>query len=197
MAGKRKTRKPTHLPSPRGRRGHKAVNEQPGLREWLTQNYCKAKPKPTLKQLMEKLKGTGFSIGRTAAWEFDVEFQLRQIEKDHVLALAKAYNESGSDGQVLDIETAIATFGSAKIFQELLEAAGDKLTPRSLELLETFRGLQSSSSQRERTKFAVDRGVRRTAARIKREVQELLQKRPEELKALLKAIDQAAAEVRA
>lgn len=194
MAIKKRTRKPAHLPEPRGRRGHKAIDEQPDLRKWLIENYCKATPKPTLKDLMEKLKGTGFSIGRTAVWAFDVEFQVRQAEKDFLLDLAKKYNETAADGEVLDIETAIATFGATKIFSELLMAAGGKLGDRELELLDVFRKLQSSSSMRERTKFAIDRGARRTAARIKRETQELLQKHPELLKAMLKVIDQAAAE---
>lgn len=196
MAGKRTKKKEVRLPEPRGRRGHKAVDEQPGLREWLIDNYCKASPKPTLDQLRGKLKGTGYSIGRTAVWEFDVEFQIRQAEKDFLLDLAKQYNETAAEGEVLDIETAIATFGSAKIFAELLETAGDKLNDRSLSLLDVFRKLQSSSSQRERTKFAVDRGVRRTAARIKRELQELLQKHPDTLKQVMKMIDQAATEAR-
>jgi len=196
VAGKRTKKKEVRLPEPRGRRGHKAVDEQPGLREWLIDNYCKASPKPTLDQLRGKLKGTGYSIGRTAVWEFDVEFQIRQAEKDFLLDLAKQYNETAAEGEVLDIETAIATFGSAKIFAELLETAGDKLNDRSLSLLDVFRKLQSSSSQRERTKFAVDRGVRRTAARIKRELQELLQKHPDTLKQVMKMIDQAATEAR-
>ena len=196
MAEKRKKKSRVRIPEPRGRRGHKAVDEQPGLRDWLIENYCKASPKPTLNELREKLKGSGYSIGRTAAWEFDVEFQLRQAEKDFLLDLAKQYNETAAAGEVLDIETAIATFGSAKIYAELLETAGEKLSQRSLALLDVFRKLQSSSSQRERTKFAVDRGVRRTAARIRREMQELLRKDPDTLKRVLKAIDQAAAEAR-
>lgn len=184
------------LPEPRGRRGHSAVDDQPGLREWLIENYCKATPRPTLDEVKEKLKATGFAIGRTAVWEFDIEFRLRQAEKDFLLDLAKQYNETAADGQVLDIETAIATFGSARIFAELLENAGEKLSERDLGLLDVFRKLQSSSSMRERTKFAVDRGLKAMAIRFRQEMQALLKKDPDTLRKVLRTIESTTEELR-
>ncbi len=194
---KTKEMKSLRLPEPRGRRGHKTVDDQPGLRDWLIENYCKVKPRPTLNEVIEKLKGTGFAIGRTAVWEFDIEFRLRQAEKDFLLDLAKQYNETAADGQVLDIETAIATFGSARIFAELLERAGEKLSERDLELLDVFRKLQSSSSTRERTKFAVDRGLKAMAIRFRQEMQALLKKDPETLRKVLRTIEATTEELRA
>jgi len=194
VAGKR-TKKKVRLPEPRGRRGHKAVNEQPGLREWLKERLLR-RPRPTLDEIMKELEGTDYSVGRTAVWEFEVAFELEKARLEHVLDLAKKFNATIESSEILDVETAIANFGSTKLFDELLAKAGEPSGLTVADMLTLFSKLQSSSSQRERTKFAVDRGVKRTAAHIRREMQELLQKQPDLLKRMLAVVDQAAAEAR-
>lgn len=193
MAGKRT--KKVRLPEPRGRRGHKAVNEQPGLRDWLKERLLR-RPRPTLDEIMQELKGTAYAVGRTAVWEFEVAFELEKARLEHVLDLAKKFNATIESSEILDVETAIANFGSTKLFDELLAKAGEPSGLTVADMLTLFSKLQSSSSQRERTKFAVDRGVKRTAAHIRREMQELLQKQPDLLKRMLAVVDQAAAEAR-
>jgi hypothetical protein len=192
-AKKRARKPPAHLPEPRGRRGHKAVDENPALNKWLRE-ALQRRPVPTLDALVNESKACGFAIGRTAIWDFRVAFEAEQERKQLVLDLAKEYNSSSADGQVLDIETAIATLASARIFQELLDKSS--MDAESRELLELFRKLQSSSSQRERTRMYVDRGIRATALRIRAEMQQLLKKDPDTLRRVLAVIDQAAAEVR-
>ncbi len=195
MATKRTKRKksPARLPEPRGRRGHKAVEEDPQLRQWLVE-ALQRRPAPTLDELVTEAKTTGFAVGRTAIWEFRVAFEAERARKQLVLDLAKQYNETTDDGRVLDIETAIANFASARIFQQLLDK--NSLDAEARELLELFRRLQSSSSQRERTRFHVERGIRATTLRIRAQMQELLKKDPETLRRVLAAVDRAAAEVR-
>lgn len=193
MAAKKRT--PARLPEPRGRRGHKAVDDQPALKEWL-RDRLKASPLPTLDEIMEELKGTGFAIGRTAVWEFKVRLEMEKARLANVVELARSYNSSIENGDVLDIETMIANFGASKMLEDLLTRAGEGLSANDLTILDAFRKLQTSSSTRERAKFAVDRGLKAMSARIRREMQELLKKDPDTLRRVLKAIENAATEVR-
>jgi hypothetical protein len=195
MASKKKeTTPPVPIPpEKRGRRGHKAIDDDPALRLWL-EEALQRRPTPTLDDLVGEARNTGFAVGRTAVWEFRVAFVAEQERKKLVLDLAKQYNDVSTDGHVLDIETAIATFASARIFQELLDKSS--LDSDARELLELFRKLQSSSSQRERARFAVERGVKAAMIRIRAAAQDILKRDPETLRRLLHAFDQAAAEVR-
>lgn len=195
MATKRKTtRRPKPVPPERrGRRGHKAVDDDPALREWLTEQL-QQRPAPTLNELVEKSRTTGFSIGRTAIFEFRLAFKAEQERKRLMLDLAQEFNDSANDGNVLDVETAVSTLATSRIYQKLLERA--ELDAEAMELLDLFRKLQSSSSQRERTRFAVERGIRATMIRIRAQMQEILKKDPDTLRRVLAAIDQAANEVR-
>ena len=189
---KRGKKSPVRLPEPRGRRGHKAVDEDPKLRAWL-KAALQRRPAPTLEDLVEEARSTGFSIGRTAIWEFRVAFEAECARKELVFDLAERFN-SGKDGSVLEIETAIATMASSRIYQQLLDKS--TIDSEARELLELFRKLQSSSSQRERTRMYVDRGIRATTQKIRAEMQALLRKDPDTLRRVLSVIDQAAAEVR-
>jgi hypothetical protein len=192
-AKKRGRKKPKHLPEPRGRRGHKAVDEDPELRAWL-KAALQRRPAPTLDDLVEEARSTGFAIGRTAIWEFRVAFEAECARKDLVFDLAERFNSGNAGGSVLEIETAIATMASSRIYQQLLDKS--TIDSEARELLELFRKLQSSSSQRERTRMYVDRGIRATTQKIRAEMQELLRKDPDTLRRVLSVIDQAAAEVR-
>lgn len=193
MAAKRKKKPGPIPPEKRGRRGKKAVDETPALRKWL-EEALQRRPVPTLDELVEEAKSTGYSIGRTAVWEFRVAFEAEQARKKLVLDLADQYNRTSSDGRVLDIETAIATLASSRIFQQLLDKG--QIDAEARELLELFRKLQSSSSQRERTRMYVERGIRATTLRIRAQMQKLLKKDPDTLRRVLEAVDNAAAEVR-
>lgn len=192
MSTKRTKRKPKP-PEPRGRRGHKAVDDDPKLRAWLLE-ALQRRPAPTLDDLVDEARSTGFAIGRTAIWEFRVAYEAERARKELVLDLAEQYNSASADGSVLQIETAIATLASARIFQTLFE--NEKLDANQKDLLELFRKLQTSSSNRERTRFHVERGIRATALRIRAEMQQVLKKDPDTLRKVLVAIDRAAAEVR-
>lgn|GEM_PF-943661 len=116
---------------PRGRRGHKAVDEQPGLREWLIERIQRT-PRPTLNEILEELKGTGFSIGRTAVWQFRVTWELQLAERDLALREAQEY-AALDDEQPLTLERAIATMGNRAIWNDvrarLVESGGSVTGP--------------------------------------------------------------------
>lgn len=188
-----RAKKKVRLPEPRGRRGHKVVEDDPKLRAWLIE-ALQRRPVPTLDDLVKEATGTGFAVGRTAIWEFRIAFMAEQERKRLFLDLAQQYNESTSDGHVLDIETAVSNIASARIFQKLLDKSD--IDEEARELLDLFRKLQSSSSQRERTRFAVERGIRATVIRIRAQMQELLKRDPDLLRRVLDIIERAAAEVR-
>lgn len=56
-------------PAPRGRRGHKTLDEQAGLRDFLTQLFSRT-PSPTLDEAMAEIATSEFTIKRTAVWNF-------------------------------------------------------------------------------------------------------------------------------
>ncbi len=70
---------PKHLPSPRGRRGHSAVNDQPGLREWIRDRVL-LNPRMTLDELFAEVSQTTFKIGRTALSEYRAQVLRKQQE---------------------------------------------------------------------------------------------------------------------
>jgi hypothetical protein len=185
--------KPSHKPEPQGRRGHGVVAENPELRAWLVA-ALQRRPAPTLEELVDEAMKTGYAVGRTAIWKFRIAFEAEIARKELVFDLAGMYNESSRDGSVLDIETAIAQIFSTRIYTKLLEK--DALDEEALNLLDAFRKLQSSSSQRERTRFHVERGIRATTLKIRAEMQRILKKDPDTLRRVLTAVDAAAAEVR-
>lgn len=177
-----------------GRRRHGAIESNPALRAWLRE-ALQRRPAPTLDQLVEEAKGTGFAVGRTAVWKFSVAFETELARKELVLELARLYNSSSSaDGSVLDIESALATMFANRIYAKVQE--NDKLDDEALKLLDAFRKLQSSSSQRERTRFHVERGVRQTKIEIRAQMVELFKRDPETLRKVLLVLDQAASEVK-
>lgn len=187
-------KKPAPIPpDKRGRRGHRAVDDDPALREWL-KAALQRRPAPTLDELVEEARGSGFAVGRTAVWEFRVAFEAERARKELVLELSRIYNETSKDGSILDTETALAQLFSSRIYTTMLGKS--ILDEESLNLLDAFRKLQSSSAQRERTRFQVERGIRGITLRIRSEMQALLKKDPDTLRVVLAAIDQAAAEVR-
>ncbi|MGZ5445281.1 MAG: hypothetical protein ACXW5J_26750 [Thermoanaerobaculia bacterium] len=184
--------KAKNLRGRRGRRGHPVIEENPELREWLV-DALKRRPAPTLDELVEESKGTGFAVGRDSIYNFKVAFEAELARKELNFELARIYNEASKDGNVLDLETAIGTLFASRIFAEL--QANASLDDKTLALLDSFRKLQSSSAQRERTRFHVERGVRATKMKIRAQMQDLLKRDPDTLRKVLAVIDRAAAEV--
>jgi len=188
MATSRKGKKPAakprarrkaevQLPEPRGRRGHKSVDDQPGLREWLVERL-QEKPRPTYEQLRMDALATGFAIGRTAIWEFHVDLEIQLAQRDLYLKIAEAYgNADGKGGQVLRLETAISTLLNSQMLRHLHERS-QQLTPffddETIELFKIHSRHQASASAREKTKSVVDRKLRRLEALILRNVAERL-----------------------
>lgn len=177
----------------RGRRGHAVIEENLPLREWLKE-ALQRRPAPTLDALVEESRRTGFAVGRTAIYEFSVAFEAELARKELANELVDVYNRNGQGGTVLDIEAALSTMFANRIYIKIQEK--DALDDEALNLLDAFRKLQSSSSQRERTRFHVERGVRTTTLKIRAQMQEILKRDPDTLRRVLAAIDAAAAEVR-
>jgi hypothetical protein len=190
---KRTRKAPAHLPDPRGRRGHAAIDDDPALRKFLIEAMQK-RPKPTLDDLVDWAADQGFSIGRESVWRFRGALEAEKARKELYGDLARSINEAVPDSNVLEIETALSNLYTTRIFAEVLE--NELLDAKALELLDAFRKLQSSSSQRERTRFAVDRGVKNATLKIRALMQDLLKKQPDTLRAVLAIVDQATQEAR-
>jgi hypothetical protein len=205
-----KRRKPTHLPEPRGRRGQKAVDVQPGLREWLidrlqqhvavvvtdeetgdtTTTYRRA----TLAELMEELKGTGFAIGRTAVWAFRVAWEKQLAERDLALRQAEEYAALDND-KPLNVEAAVSMMGNIAILNDVrrrLEDNGGIVSPEIQDLLNLASRMQTSAAQRERTKNQIERGVIRAMNRIRGQMEEMLKRKPEAMQIILSTMRDAA-----
>ncbi len=193
MAGKPSSRKPKLLPEPRGRRGHKAVDEQPGLRDWLIERL-QQKPKPTLDALLEELKGTGYAIGRTAVWEFRVSWEMQLAERDLALRQAQEYAVLDND-QPLNVEAAVAMMGNIAVLNDVrrrLEDTAGVVNEDIQSLLNLASRMQMSAAQRERTKNQIERGVVRAMNRIRGQMEELLKREPAAMKIVLAAMRDAA-----
>jgi hypothetical protein len=191
---KKTRRAPAHLPEPRGRRGHAKVDDDANLRAWLME-ALQRRPAPTLDELVEESRGLGFSIGRTAIYAFRVGFEAERARRALVFDLAEEYNASNPTEHVLEIETAISTMSSARIFQQLLQSGviDDKATA----LIELHRKLQTSSSNRERTRMFIDRGTRTAILRLRGELLDALKDEDRDVqRRVLAALDRAAAEIR-
>jgi hypothetical protein len=188
-----KRRKPTHLPEPRGRRGHKSVEEQTGLREWLIERL-QIKPRPTLNELLDELKKTGFSIGRTAVWEFRVAWEKHLAERDLALRQAQEYAALDND-QPLNVEAAVSMMGNIAILNDVqrrLDESAGVVSEEIQALLNLASRMQMSAAQRERTKNQIERGVVRAMNRIKGQMEELLKREPQALKIVIAAMRDAA-----
>ena len=85
---KRDRRKDAKPPDERGRRGHKKIDEQPELRalivEWLKEN-----PRPSYSEMQARALETGFAIGRTTLWDWSVDFEIKQAERDLAIDMAR------------------------------------------------------------------------------------------------------------
>lgn len=177
-------------PPVRGRRGQSNVDQQAGFREFL-KSLLMERPKPTLDQMLARIKGSGFYTSRSSLARFGLEFEIERAKRELITEMAQVYSRDGES--ILDVETAIANLGQTKILAELLdeERQAPNLDKRAVELLELFHKLQTSSSTRERAKLAHNKGVRRAAGEIREEMMRLLKKDPDTLSRVLRAIEMA------
>lgn len=190
---KRTTKRKPKPPEPRGRRGHKSVDDQAGLREWLIEQLQEL-PKPTLAEIVDRLKSTAFSIGRTAVWEFRIAWEKQLAERDLAVRQAQEYAALDNE-QPLNIEKAIATMSNIALLNDIrtrLEDTGGKVSGDIQELMNLASRMQTSAAQRERTNNQIERGVVRAMNRIRGQMEELLKRNPDALKAILAAMRDAA-----
>ena len=178
LRDRRKNAKP---PDERGRRGHKKIDEQPKLRALIVE-WLKESPRPSYSEMQARALVTGFAIGRTTLWDWSVDFEIKQAERDLAIDMARQYNASAPNGEVLDLETAIAMMANVEIYRELTKQVGFGINAPTADLLKTFYRLQSSSAQRERAKFYVTRGVKRAMVELIGQLSEALKKHPDQLR---------------
>jgi hypothetical protein len=194
VPSKTKKKRAPKPPEPRGRRGHRQIDEKPELRALIVE-WLKEDPRPTYAEMHERALETGYAIGRTAIWQWVIDFEIKQAERDLAMEMARQYNASAPDGEVLDIETAIAMIANVEIYRDLSERVGQGIDGKTADLLKTFYRLQSSSSQRERAKFYVSRGVKRAMVGLIGRLSETLKKHPEQLRIVVNELRNAVREM--
>lgn len=182
-------------PSPphvRGVRGHRAIDQQAGLRE-LVDGWLLETPRPTYDEILERLKGTGYYISRSSLARYGLEFLVRQREVALLAEKAKALSADAPDS-VLEMERAIAALANARIFDYLIDGK-TPIDEATQNIIAVAAKLQSSSSSRERARLAHNRAVQSAAAAIKTQLQAQLKKNPELLRQILRMVDDVASEV--
>lgn len=191
-AAKRRRGSPTGPPI-RGRRGHRSVDQQAGFREYL-KDLLLRRPKLTIDDMLEEIKGSGYYISRSALARFGLEFEIERARLEVVSDMARQYAPAG--GSILDVETAIGALASTKILEQLMGYAGKDLDEKAAGLLLLFHRLQTSASSRERAKLAHNRGVKAAVAQIREEMLKILRKDPDTLSKVLRAIESIGKEAR-
>ncbi|HWW60411.1 MAG TPA: hypothetical protein VN181_03495 [Thermoanaerobaculia bacterium] len=192
-----------HTPAPARskrmpRRGHPIIPQIEGLREWLIEQY-KRVPRPTLGEIREELKGTGFlrklkeldgveGLGKTTISEFFLAFKAQEAERELFVELAALYNDIGRDGSVLEVASATGGLAHIEIFKEFLAAARDGKAIDG-ERLEQFRKLAASMATVEKAKHWIDSGRAEALALVRAEMRELLKDDPPTLRRVLEKLE--------
>lgn len=187
VAKKRRRGSPSGPPV-RGRRGHSTVDQQAGFREYLIDLHLE-RPKLTLDDKLDRIKGSGFYISRTALARWGLGWEIEKARKDLITEMARDY--TSGDDSILDVETATSNLAQTKILEHLIENAGGEFQEKDVALLTLFHKLQTSASARERAKLAFNRGVKAAVGQIREEMLKILRKDPETLRRVLRAIEQA------
>lgn len=172
----------------RGTRGHSAIDQQKGLREFIDAMLAET-PRPTYDQMQDRLKATGFWISRSALARYGLEFEFQRGELRQLLEKAKLLRSEDPD-DILALEDAITGVINTKFLEGLLEK-DKKLSKEDLALAFAHARLQSSSAQRERVRLAVTRGVNSAVRLIRAELSELLKADGELLARVLTKLEQA------
>lgn len=179
-------------PPVRGRRGHSTIDQQKGFAAWLDSQLLE-QPKPTYDEIVERLKGTGFYASRAALARYGVEFEIRRREAKLVAERALILASDQDANARLAIETAIGNLAAEKVLTALEETKTiDENTQISIDL---GAKIIKASALREKTKHAINRGIRQAAAMIRAEMEKLLAEDPPLLEKVLAIINRAEQEV--
>lgn len=164
----RKRRAPAHLPEPRGRHGHKKLDEMPELRdqvrEWINET-----PRPTYDELHQRAAAWlaanppehDDSIGRTAIRRWVVDYEAAAAEREDAIAFVKAFNDLARDGEALSVEEAVALIYNQEILRDLRKRVGQGIDPETDGKMHTFFKGQSSSAVRVRAQLLAKRAERK------------------------------------
>lgn len=193
---KRKGRGDPKGPRKRGIRGHRVIDQQQGLSE-LIDSMLLAKPRPTYKEIVERLEGSGFRIARSTLARYGYEFEITKREQRLLVEMARMLASEDPDS-ILELERAIAQLANVRIFKALLDPSDKEaaIKDADLDLMNVASRLQSSSSARERARMAHNRGVKAAHARLVAEIQKTLKGTPELRDKLIAKANEAAKEIR-
>ncbi len=170
-------------PPKRGRRGHPTVKAQAGFEEWLDELLAK-EPDLTHDELLDRMKGTGYSASRSSLNRWVIEQKKRQREMADLLKVAKALSSEDTE-DTLALEKATAKLATTRMFQHLLEDAGTDVGEAMLDLVSAFARLQSSSASRERAATVVHGKYKAALRSLQRGFEEQLRNDPHTLKKVL------------
>lgn len=178
-------------PSVQGKRGDRAIDRQEGLRA-LIDEWLREVPKPTYNEMLDRLKGTGYYISRSALARYGFEFEIFKQDLRQTLEKAKLLRTEDPD-DVLALEDAITHVLNTRFLEGLLgtDETAKPLTKEELQLAFAHAKLQSSSAQRERTRLAVTRGINAAVRLIRAELTELLKSDEKLLSQVLGKLEQA------
>lgn len=179
-------------PPVRGRRGHSTIDQQAGFAEWIDRQLLMV-PKPTYDQMLERLRSTGFYASRAALARYGFEFEVRRREAKLIADRAVILASDQDANTRLALETAIGNIAAEKVFTAL--ESNTSITESTQESIDLGAKLIKASALREKTKHAINRGIRAAAAMIRAEMQKLLGEDPALLKKILAIIDRAEQEV--
>jgi hypothetical protein len=176
-------------PPVRGKRGQKTVDRQAGFDGYLRGLFLE-RPKLTLDQMVEKVRGTGYWISRSALARWGMEFEVQRQKARRIIELAKEFAHDDDD-VILSLEKASSQLALTKLFDDLLES--ESVDDDAIAKMQTIARLQSSGASRERARMQHSRGVRAAQTLIKAQVQALLANRyPKLLDQVLAVIDESA-----
>lgn len=189
-------------PDVRGKRGQPLVQEIPGLAEWIEEQFLE-EPRPSFRQIEERLKQTefwqkiraaGFRTGKSSIHTHWVRWNAEAVRRRLIAEAAATYNTNSNAGDILDIETAISGLANVAIFEELQHELSENsgISAKAGALIDLHRKLQASSARREAERRAAGVSTRKAYDAARAEIVAILEEKPELLKLVLAAIDNAA-----
>jgi len=163
----------------------KASKAQVGFEGWLDELLAK-EPDLTHDQLLDRMKGTGYSASRSALNRWTIDRKKRQREMAELLEVARQLSSDDPDDS-LALEKATAQLATTLMFRDIITRAGSGgiVGEADLKLIATFARLQSSSSSRERAATVVHGKYRAALRSLQRGFEEQLKNDPHTLKKVL------------
>ncbi len=179
-------------PAGKPRRGHPAVELHVGLAQ-LIDSWLLEIPRPTYDEMIERLRGTGYHVSRSALARYGYKFEIQRRAVRMLVEKAKLLRTSDQD-EVLALEEAVSQLLNTRILESLLgEDENGKpkaLSDEELSTVVAAAKLQSSSAARERTRLAVTRGVDRALKILRAELEQLLRDDPPLLRRVLAKVEE-------